>query len=67
MIFGTLTQCEHIYGHIQKRISRKIIPNFKFQPVKDIFQKKLQEGIPKIKQSPDIFVFADKASNIYQT
>ena len=67
MIFGTLTQCEHIYGHIQKGISRKIIPNFKFQPVKDIFQKKLQEGIPKIKQSPDIFVFADKASNIYQT
>ena len=67
MIFGTLTQCDNTYMDTFKKEFLEIIPNFKFQPVKDIFQKKLKEGIPKIKQSPDIFVFADKASNIYQT
>ena len=43
-----------------------IIPNIKFRSVKDKFQKKLKQDIPKIKQSPNVFVFADKASNIYE-
>ena len=43
-----------------------MIPNIKFRSVKDTFQMKLKEGIPKIKQSPNIFVFAEKTSNIYE-
>ena len=43
-----------------------MISNINFQSVKDIFQKKLKEEIPKIKQSPNVFVFADKTSNIYE-
>ena len=43
-----------------------MIPNIKFRSVKDTFQKKLKEDIPKIKQSPNVFVFADKTSNIYK-
>ena len=43
-----------------------IIPNIKFWSVKDTFQKKLKEDIPKIKQSPNVFVFADKTSNTYE-
>ena len=30
------------------------------------FKKKLKEDIPKIKRSPNAFVLADKASNIYE-
>ena len=44
----------------------RIIPKIKFRSVKDAFQKKLKEDIPKIKQSPNAFVFADKTSNIYE-
>ena len=43
-----------------------IIPNIKFRSVIDAFQKKLKEDIPKIKQSPNVFVFADKTGNIYE-
>ena len=43
-----------------------MIPNIKFRSVKDTFQKKLKEDIPKIKRSPNVFVFADKTSNIYE-
>ena len=42
-----------------------MIPNIKFRSVKDTFQKKLKEDIPKIKQSPNVFVFVNK-SNIYE-
>ena len=44
----------------------EIIPNIKFRSVKDAFQKKLKEDITKIKQSSNVFVFADKTSNIYE-
>ena len=44
----------------------RIIPKIKFRSVKDAFQKKLKEDIPKIKQSPNALVFADKTSNIYE-
>ena len=37
----------------------------KLRSVEDTFQKKLKEDIPNIKQSPNVFVFVDKASNIY--
>ena len=34
---------------------------------KDTFQKKLKENTPKVKQSPNVFVLADKTSNIYES
>ena len=43
-----------------------IIPNIKFRSVTDTFQEKLKKGIPKIKQSPNVFVLAEKARNIYE-
>ena len=43
-----------------------IIPNIKFRSVKDAFQKKLKEDIPNIKQPPNVFIFSDKSSNIYE-
>ena len=43
-----------------------IIPSIKFRPAKYAFQKKLKEDISKIKQSPKVFVFVDKTSNIYE-
>ena len=56
-------QCEHIQAFQKEFLDTK--PNVKFRSV-DIFQKKLKEEIPKIKQSPNIFVSADKISNIYE-
>ena len=41
-----------------------MIPNIKFRSVKETFQKKLKEDIPKIK--PNLFFFADETSNIYE-
>ena len=38
----------------------------KFRSVKDAFQKKLKEDIPNIKQPPNVFIFSDKSSNIYE-
>ena len=43
-----------------------IIPNIKFGSLKNAFQKKLKEDIPRIKQSPNVFVFAGKINNIYE-
>ena len=43
-----------------------IIPSIKFRPAKYAFQKKLKEDMSKIKQSPKVFVFVDKTSNIYE-
>ena len=43
-----------------------VIPNIKFRSVKDTFQKKLKEDIPKIKQPLNVFVFASKTRNIYE-
>ena len=48
----------------------RMIPNIKFGAVSErykyTFQKKLKEDIPKIKQSPNVFVFVGKTSNIYE-
>ena len=43
-----------------------MIPNIKFRSAKDTFLKKLKEDITKITQPPNVFVFADKPSNIYK-
>ena len=69
MIFGehsknTLPQFEHMEAFEKEFLD--MIPNIKFGSVQDTFQKKLKEDIPKIKQSPNVFVFADKTSNIYE-
>ena len=59
----TPTQCEHMEAFEKELLD--MIPNIKFRSVKDTFQKKLKEDVPKIKQSPNVFVFAEKTTNIY--
>ena len=54
------------YVEAFEKESLSMIPNLKFRSVKDTFQKKLKENILKIKQSPNVFVFADQTSNIYE-
>ena len=61
---STPSQCEHIEA-FEKELLDMMIPNIKFRSVKDTFQKKLKEDIPKIKQSPNVFAFAEKTTNIY--
>ena len=56
----TPPQCEHMKAFEKELLD--IIPNIKFLSVKD----ELKEDIPKIKQSPNAFVFTDKTSNIYE-
>ena len=60
----TLPQCEHMEAFEKELLG--IIPNIEFRSVKDALQKKLKGDIPKIKQSPTVFVFANKTSNIYE-
>ena len=60
----TPPQCEHMEAFEKELLN--IIPNIKSRSVKDAFQKRLKEDILKIKQSPNVFVFADKTSNIYE-
>ena len=60
----TLPQCEHMEAFEKELLD--IIPNIEFRSVKDALQKKLKGDIPKIKQSPTVFVFAHKTSNIYE-
>ena len=43
-----------------------IITSLKYRDVKDAFQKKLKKDIREIKNSKNVFVFADKTSNIYE-
>ena len=43
-----------------------IINSIKFRNQKNTFQKKLKADINEIKKSTDVFVFADKTSNIYK-
>ena len=42
-----------------------MVTSLKFRHLKDSFQFKLSEDIRKIKRLPNVFVFADKTSNIY--
>ena len=56
-------QCKHMEAF--KKEFLDIIANIKFRSVKDKFQKKLKKDIPKIKQSPNVFAFANKTSNTY--
>ena len=43
-----------------------IIKTIKFQNISNKFQKELKLDIKKVKSNPNILVFADKTSNIYQ-
>ena len=61
---STPPQYEHMEAFEREFLD--IIPNIKFGSVKNAFQKKLKEDIPKMKQSPNVFVFAGKISNIYE-
>ena len=44
----------------------KLIGKVEFMNTKNVFQKKLAEGIENIQSSKDMFVFADKSTNLYQ-
>ena len=61
---NTPLQFKHIQT-FEKEFSENI-PSIKFRFIKDTFQKNVKEDIPKIKQSPNVFVFAEKTSNIYE-
>ena len=39
---------------------KDMVTSLKLRHVKDLFQVELNEDIPKIKSSPNVFVFADK-------
>ena len=45
----------------------KLIENVKFRCSKDQFQTSLANDLKKINSSPNIFIFADKTRNIYET
>ena len=45
----------------------KLIENVKFRRPKDQFQTSLANDLKKINSSPNIFIFADKTRNIYET
>ena len=51
--------------HFEKDLSYTVT-SLKFRHVKDSFQTELNEDIRKIKSPPNVFVFADKPSNIYE-
>ena len=38
----------------------------KFRKLNDSFQEKMKSDISEIKSSPNVFIFADKTSNIYK-
>ena len=43
-----------------------MIKSLKFRNVQDDFQSKMKHDISKIKSSPNVFVFADKTTNLYE-
>ena len=43
-----------------------IVKNLELRKIKDEFQDRLKEDVKKINASPNILVFADKPSNIYE-
>ena len=43
-----------------------MIKSLKFRNFQDDFQSKIKHDILKIKSSPNVFVFADKATNLYE-
>ena len=57
-------QCEEM-EHFKKDMMN-IVKNLELRKMKDQFQDKLKEDEKKINASPNILVFADKTSNIYE-
>ena len=45
----------------------KIVENIKFRDTKNNFQETLASDLKKINSSENMFVFADKTRNIYET
>ena len=43
-----------------------MIKSLKFRNFQDDFQSKIKHDILKIKSSPNVFVFADKTTNLYE-
>ena len=43
-----------------------MIKSLKFRNVQGDFQTKMKHNILKIKSSPNVFVFADKTTNLYE-
>ena len=46
---------------------QKLIENIEFHNVRNHFQETLANDLKKIKSSLNVFVFADKTRNIYET
>ena len=43
-----------------------VVASLKFRKLNDSFQEKMKSDISEIKSSPNVFIFADKTSNIYK-
>ena len=43
-----------------------VVAYLKFRKLNDSFQEKMKSDILEIKSSPNVFIFADKTSNIYK-
>ena len=43
-----------------------VVAFLKFRKLNDSFQEKMKSDISEIKSSPNVFIFADKSSNIYK-
>ena len=43
-----------------------VVSSLKFRKLSDSFQEKMKSDISEIKSSPNVFIFADKTSNIYK-
>ena len=57
-------QCKELQN--LKKDLFNIISCIKYRESKDNFQTKMKEDISKIKPSPNVLVFVDKSTNIYQ-
>ena len=44
-----------------------VVPSLKIRKLNETFQEKMKSDISEIKSSPNVFIFADKTSNIYKT
>ena len=43
-----------------------VINKLEFKKINDKFQRKLKEDIKKVRESPNMLVFADKSTNVYE-
>ena len=65
--FKTSKSCEQIKELIDFESDlSSLISNFEYSDMRSPFQKKLAKDVKKINKSPNLFVTADKTSNVYE-